>query len=47
MNYYSNLFLCIWNAKLFYEAMQIGAKYSYVIRFLIPFTVNASYKIYA
>lgn len=32
--------------KIFLYTLQIGTKYSYVIRFLIPFTLNASHKIY-
>lgn len=42
LDQHNNSFLCYWNARLFYTALQIGAKYSYMIKFLIPWALVAS-----
>lgn len=42
----NNSFLCICNARLYYAVLQIQAKSSSVIRFLIPLTLIASQKLY-
>lgn len=42
----NNSFLCICNAGLCFAVLQVQAKSSSVIRFLIPLTLIASQKLY-